>query len=141
MDALLNSFQRLGLVPFIRVEVEKEAADSAGYLKKLDAFLQHSLQYFGSPFVEKWRFELAFREWGGTQKNFYQAFYQTVKKRASAVKVGLHVPVSPEASKAAILKQISGQCEFVCFTCNPNEKVDFTDMNNRTFEGVNILFL
>ncbi|WP_350346312.1 helix-turn-helix domain-containing protein [Heyndrickxia faecalis] len=136
MDALLNSFQRLGLVPFIRVEVEKEAADSAGYLKKLDAFLQHSLQYFGSAFLGKWRFELVFREWGGTQKNFYHAFYQTVKKRASAVKVGLHVPVSLEASKAAFLKQISGECEFVCFTCNPNEKVDFTDMNNRTFEGV-----
>ncbi|GAA3313540.1 hypothetical protein GCM10020331_003900 [Ectobacillus funiculus] len=38
MDALFSRFQQLGLVPFIRVEVEKEVASSSEYLKKLGEF-------------------------------------------------------------------------------------------------------
>ncbi|ULT57871.1 helix-turn-helix domain-containing protein [Neobacillus drentensis] len=140
MDALFTRFQQLGLVPFIRVEVEKEVERSSEYLKKLDEFLQHSLSYFGGAFVGKWRFELVFSAWDETGKSFYQDFYQTVKKWASAAKVGLHVPFS--LGKAIpgpaddFLKQISDRCDLVCFTCNPNEEVDFTDMDNLTFEGV-----
>lgn len=140
MDALFSRFQQLGLVPFIRVEVEKEVASSSEYLKKLGEFLQHSLSYFGSAFVGKWRFELVFPEWGEPAKSFYQDFYQTVKEWASAAKVGLHVPFSLgkgiPVPAADFLNQISDRCELVCFTCNPNEEVDFTDMNNHTFEGV-----
>ncbi|WP_342047022.1 helix-turn-helix domain-containing protein [Bacillus sp. OTU530] len=140
MDALFSRFQQLGLVPFIRVEVEKEVASSSEYLKKLGEFLQHSLSYFGSAFVGKWRFELVFPEWGEPAKRFYQDFYQTVKEWASAAKVGLHVPFSLgkgiPVPAADFLNQISDRCELVCFTCNPNEEVDFTDMNNHTFEGV-----
>ncbi|MBT2658890.1 helix-turn-helix domain-containing protein [Bacillus sp. ISL-18] len=140
MDALFTRFQQLGLVPFIRVEVEKEVESSSEYLKKLDEFLQHSLSYFGSVFVGKWRFELVFSAWDETAKSFYQDFYQTVKKWASAAKVGLHVPFS--LGKAIpgpaedFLNQVSDRCELVCFTCNPNEEVDFADMDNLTFEGV-----
>ena len=140
MDALFTRFLQLGLVPFIRLEVEKEVDSSSEYLKKLDEFLQHSLSYFGSAFVGKWRFELVFSEWGETAKSFFQDFYQTVKKWASAAKVGLHVPFS--LGKAIpgpaddFLNQISDRCELVCFTCNPNEEVDFSDMDNLTFEGV-----
>ena len=140
MDALFSRFQQLGLVPFIRVEVEKEVASSSEYLKKLDEFLQHSLEFFGSGFVGKWRFELVFQEWGETAKSFYQDFYQSVKKWASAAKVGLHVPFSLGKAipvpAADFLNQISDRCELVCFTCNPNEEVDFSDMDNLTFEGV-----
>ncbi|MEH7096158.1 helix-turn-helix domain-containing protein [Neobacillus vireti] len=140
MDALFTRFQQLGLVPFIRVEIEKEVESSSEYLKKLDEFLQHSLSYFGSAFVGKWRFELVLTKWGETAKSFYQDFYQIVKKRASAAKVGLHVPFSLGKAipvpAADFLNQISGRCDLVCFTCNPNEEVDFTDMDNLTFEGV-----
>jgi beta-xylosidase/AraC-like DNA-binding protein len=140
MDVLFSRFQQLGLVPFIRVEVEKEVASSSEYLKKLDEFLQHSLEFFGSTFVGNWRFELVFPEWGETARSFYQDFYQTVKKWASAAKVGLHVPFSLGKAipvpAADFLNQISDSCELVCFTCNPNEEVDFTDMDNLTFEGV-----
>jgi beta-xylosidase/AraC-like DNA-binding protein len=140
MDALFSHFQQLGLVPFIRVEFEKEVTVSHEYLKKLDEFLQHSLEFFGSAFVGKWQFELDFQEWDETAKSFYQDFYKTVKKWASAAKVGLHVPFSlvkaVPASVADFLSQVSDFCELVCFTCNSNEEVDFTDMNNLTFEGV-----
>ncbi|MBM7655763.1 helix-turn-helix domain-containing protein [Neobacillus cucumis] len=140
MDALFTRFQQLGLVPFIRVEVEREVVSSSEYLRKLDEFLRHSLSYFGSSFVGKWRFELVFPEWGETARIFYQDFYQTVKKWASAAKIGLHVPFSLGKAipvpVADFLNQISNRCELVCFTCNPNEEVDFTDMDNLTFEGV-----
>jgi beta-xylosidase/AraC-like DNA-binding protein len=140
MDTLFNRFRQLGLIPFIRVEVEKEVASGSEYLKKLDEFLQHSVSYFGSGFVGKWQFELVFPEWSETAKSFYQDFYLTVKKWASEAKIGLHVPFSLGKSipdpAADFLNEISDCCELVCFTCNPNEEVDFTDMNNRTFEGV-----
>jgi beta-xylosidase/AraC-like DNA-binding protein len=140
LDALLSRFLQLGLVPFIRVEVEKEVESSSEYLKKLDEFLQHSLEFFGSSFVGKWQFELAFPEWGDTARSFYQDFYQTVKKWASAAKVGLHVPFSLVKAipvpAVEFLNQISDRPELVCFTCNPNEEVDFSDMDNLTFEGV-----
>lgn len=140
MDALFSRFQQLGLVPFIRVEVEKEVASSSEYLKKLDEFLQHSLEFFGSAFVGKWRFELVFSEWDETAKSFYQDFYQTVKMWASAAKIGLHVPFSLGKAipvpAAEFINEISDFCELICFTCNPNEEVDFTDMNNHTFECV-----
>ncbi|MED1470084.1 helix-turn-helix domain-containing protein [Bacillus salipaludis] len=140
VDALFSLFQQLGLVPFIRVEVEKEVGSSSEYLKKLDEFLQHCISYFGSDFVGKWRFELVFTECGETAKSFYQDFYQTVKKRAPAAKIGLHMPFSLRKTisvpAAEFLKQISDRCELICFTCNPNEEVDFTDMDNLSFEGL-----
>lgn len=140
ISALFSRFHKLGLVPFIRVEFEKEVKSSSNYIKLLEEFLQHSVRYFGSDFVGKWQFELAFTEWGGKSSTFYQDFYQTVKKWASAAKVGLHVPFSLQtgitASVTTFLKQFSNECELICFICNPNEQVDFTDMNNSTFESV-----
>lgn len=77
---------------------------------------------------------------GETAGTFYRNFYETVKKWSSAAKVGLHVPFSLEtgitAPVTAFLKQFANECELVCFTCNPNEQVDFTDMNNSIFEDV-----
>ncbi|PTY77598.1 hypothetical protein B5V89_14205 [Heyndrickxia sporothermodurans] len=140
INTLFNSFRQLGLVPFIRVEFEKEVERSSDYIKMLGEFLQQSVHYFGSDFVEKWQFELAFEEWGETAGTFYRNFYETVKKWSSAAKVGLHVPFSLEtgitAPVTAFLKQFANECELVCFTCNPNEQVDFTDMNNSIFEDV-----
>ncbi|MEB6549992.1 helix-turn-helix domain-containing protein [Heyndrickxia sporothermodurans] len=140
INTLFNSFRQLGLAPFIRVEFEKEVERSSDYIKMLGEFLQQSVHYFGSDFVEKWQFELAFEEWGETAGTFYRNFYETVKKWSSAAKVGLHVPFSLEtgitAPVTAFLKQFANECELVCFTCNPNEQVDFTDMNNSIFEDV-----
>ncbi|MBL5767484.1 hypothetical protein B5V88_14705 [Heyndrickxia sporothermodurans] len=140
INTLFNSFRQLGLAPFIRVEFEKEVERSSDYIKMLGEFLQQSVHYFGSDFVEKWQFELAFEEWGKTAGTFYRNFYETVKKWSSATKVGLYVPFSLEtgitAPVTAFLKQFANECELVCFTCNPNEQVDFTDMNNSIFEGV-----
>ncbi|WP_182917051.1 helix-turn-helix domain-containing protein [Bacillus sp. PK3_68] len=140
IHALFSRFRKLGLVPFIRVEFEKEVASSSDYIKMLAEFLQQSVHYFGSDFVGKWKFELVFTEWGETSGTFYQDFYQTIKKWAGAAKVGLHVPFSIETGITtpviSFLKQFSNECELICFTCNPNEQVDFTDMNNSTFEGV-----
>lgn len=140
INVLFSRFQKLGLVPFIRVEFEKEVESSSNYVQLLAEFLQQSVHYFGSDFVGKWQFELAFTEWGGVSRAFYQDFYQTVKKWTSSAKVGLHVPFSLETGITApvkdFLKQFSNQCELICFTCNPNEQVDFTDMNNSIFEGV-----
>ncbi|WP_230162852.1 hypothetical protein [Peribacillus simplex] len=105
----------------------------------LDEFLQHAVSYFGDAFVGKWQFELAFSEWDQTARTFYQQYFQTVKKRASTAKVGVHVPFSLEKGLSVpvteFLKQMD-QFDLVCFSCNPNEQVDFTDMDNSSFKGV-----
>ncbi|MDQ0883843.1 helix-turn-helix domain-containing protein [Peribacillus sp. V2I11] len=139
IDALFNEFQRLGLIPFISVEIEKEVVSCPDYIKMLDEFLQHAVSYFGDAFVGKWQYELVFSEWDQTARTFYQQYFQTVKKRASTAKVGVHVPFSLEKGLSVpvneFLKQID-QFDLVCFSCNPNEQVDFTDMDNSSFKGV-----
>ncbi|MED3986600.1 helix-turn-helix domain-containing protein [Peribacillus simplex] len=139
IDALFNAFQRLGLIPFISVEIEKEVVSCPDYIKMLDEFLQHAVSYFGDAFVGKWQFELVFSEWDQTARTFYQQYFQTVKKRASTAKVGVHVPFSLEKGLSVpvteFLKQMD-QFDLVCFSCNPNEQVDFTDMDNSSFKGV-----
>ncbi|MBO1000883.1 helix-turn-helix domain-containing protein [Bacillus sp. SD075] len=137
--ALFNEFQRLGLIPFIRVEFEKEVVSCQDYIKMLDEFLQHAVSYFGDAFVGKWKFDLVFSDWDQTAQTFYQLYFQTVKKRASTAKVGIHVPFSLEKGLSVpvteFLKQMD-QIDLVCFSCNPNEQVDFTDMDNSSFKGV-----
>ncbi|ASS96808.1 helix-turn-helix domain-containing protein [Peribacillus simplex] len=139
IDALFNEFQKLGLIPFISVEIEKEVVSCPDYIKMLDEFLQHAVSYFGDAFVGKWQFELVFSEWDQTARTFYQQYFQTVKKRASTAKVGVHVPFSLEKGLSVpvteFLKQMD-QFDLVCFSCNPNEQVDFTDMDNSSFKGV-----
>ncbi|TDL92474.1 helix-turn-helix domain-containing protein [Vibrio vulnificus] len=139
IDALFNEFQRLGLIPFISVEIEKEVVSIPDYIRMLDDFLQHAVSYFGDDFVGKWQFELVFCEWDQKARTFYQEYFQTVKKRASTAKVGIHVPFSLEKGLSVtvteFLKQ-SDQIDLVCFSCNPNEQVDFTDMDNSSFKGV-----
>ncbi|MGE7906590.1 helix-turn-helix domain-containing protein [Peribacillus sp. NPDC094092] len=139
IDALFNEFQRLGLVPFISVDIEKEVVSCPGYLKMLDDFLRHAVSYFGDAFVGKWQFELVFSEWDQEARTFYQQYFQTVKKRASTAKVGVQVPFSLEKGLSVpvteFLKQMD-QIDLVCFSCNPNEQVDFTDMDNSSFKGV-----
>ncbi|WP_185152152.1 helix-turn-helix domain-containing protein [Peribacillus simplex] len=139
IDALFNEFQKLGLIPFISVEIEKEVVSCPVYIKMLDEFLQHAVSYFGDGFVGKWQFELVFSEWDQTARTFYQQYFQTVKKRASTAKVGVHVPFSLEKGLSVpvteFLKQMD-QFDLVCFSCNPNEQVDFTDMDNSSFKGV-----
>ncbi|WP_185151507.1 helix-turn-helix domain-containing protein [Peribacillus simplex] len=138
IDALFNEFQRLGLIPFISVEIEKEVVSCPDYIKMLDEFLQHAVSYFGDAFVGKWQFELVFSEWD-TARTFYQQYFHTVKKRASTAKVGVQVPFSLEKGLSGpiteFLKQMD-QIDLVCFSCNPNEQVDFTDMDNSSFKGV-----
>lgn len=140
ITTLFTRFQQLALAPFISVEFEKEVVNSTDYLQKFHQFLQYSVSFFGMDFVGKWRFEVVFSEWNQTTCAFYQHFYQTVKNLISAAKVGLYVPFSIEKGLsvpvADFLKDISDQCDLICFTCNPNEQVDFTDMDNRSFEGV-----
>jgi beta-xylosidase/AraC-like DNA-binding protein len=139
IDALFNEFQRLGLIPFISVEIEKEVVSCPDYIKMLDEFLQHAVIYFGDAFVGKWQFELVFSEWDQTARTFYQQYFHTVKKRASTAKVGVQVPFSLEKGISVpvteFLKQMD-QIDLVCFSCNPNEQVDFTDMDNSSFKGV-----
>ncbi|WP_181762256.1 helix-turn-helix domain-containing protein [Bacillus sp. B4EP4a] len=139
IDALFNEFQRLGLIPFISVEIEKEVVSCPDYIKMLDEFLQHAVSYFGDAFVGKWQFELVFSEWDQTARTFYQQYFHTVKKRASTAKVGVQVPFSLEKGLSVpiteFLKQMD-QIDLVCFSCNPNEQVDFTDMDNSSFKGV-----
>ncbi|WP_347939674.1 helix-turn-helix domain-containing protein [Peribacillus simplex] len=139
IDALFNEFQRLGLIPFISVEIEKEVVSCPDYIKMLDEFLQHAVIYFGDAFVGKWQFELVFSEWDQTARTFYQQYFNTVKKRASTAKVGVQVPFSLEKGLSVpvteFLKQMD-QIDLVCFSCNPNEQVDFTDMDNSSFKGV-----
>ncbi|WP_185150839.1 helix-turn-helix domain-containing protein [Peribacillus simplex] len=139
IDALFNEFQRLGLIPFISVEIEKEVVSCPDYIKMLDEFLQHAVIYFGDAFVGKWQFELVFSEWDQTARTFYQQYFHTVKKRASTAKVGVQVPFSLEKGLSVLvtefLKQMD-QIDLVCFSCNPNEQVDFTDMDNSSFKGV-----
>ncbi|MFJ9382377.1 helix-turn-helix domain-containing protein [Peribacillus sp. NPDC101481] len=139
IDALFNEFQRLGLIPFISVEIEKEVVSSPDYIRMLDDFLQHAVSYFGDDFVGKWQFELVFTEWDQKARTFYQEYLQTVKKRASTAKVGIHVPFSLENGLSVpvteFLKQMD-QIDLVCFSCNPNEQLDFTDMDNSSFKGV-----
>ncbi|CAK6474578.1 HTH-type transcriptional activator RhaS [Peribacillus frigoritolerans] len=139
IDALFNEFQRLGLIPFISVEFEKEVVSCPDYIKMLDEFLQHAVSYFGDAFVGKWQFELVFAKWDQTARTFYEQYFQTVKKRASTAKVGVHVPFSLEKGLSVtvneFLKQMD-QIDLVCFSCNPNEQVDFTDMDNSSFKGV-----
>ncbi|WP_202190648.1 helix-turn-helix domain-containing protein [Bacillus sp. BA3] len=139
IDALFNEFQRLGLIPFISVEIEKEVVSSPDYIRMLDDFLQHAVSYFGDDFVGKWQFELVFTEWDQIARTFYQEYLLTVKKRASTAKVGIHVPFSLEKGLSVpvteFLKQMD-QIDLVCFSCNPNEQVDFTDMDNSSFKGV-----
>ncbi|MEF2096439.1 helix-turn-helix domain-containing protein [Bacillus sp. CFBP9009] len=139
IDALFNEFQRLGLIPFISVEIEKEVVSSPDYIRMLDDFLQHAVSYFGDDFVGKWQFELVFSEWDQKARTFYQEYFKTVKKRASTAKVGIHVPFSLEKGLSVpvteFLKQME-QIDLVCFSCNPNEQVDFTDMDNSSFKGV-----
>ncbi|CRK84611.1 helix-turn-helix domain-containing protein [Neobacillus massiliamazoniensis] len=140
IDAVISRFQKLGLIPFIRVEFEKEIVSSHDYLNRLGEFLKHSVSYFGKEFVGKWKFELVFSEWNETPQTFYPLFYQTVKKLVSAAQVGLNVPFSLEKGISApitsFIKHFSDECELICFTCNPNEQLDFTDMRNSSFEGV-----
>lgn len=139
IDALFNEFQRLGLIPFISVEFEKEVVSCPDYIKMLDEFLQHAVSYFGDAFVGKWQFELVFAKWDQTARTFYQQYFQTVKKRVFTAKVGVHVPFSLERGLSVpvteFLKQMD-QIDLVCFSCNPNEQVDFTDMDNSSFKGV-----
>lgn len=140
INALFTRMRQLGLVPFIRVEFEKEVEISSEYLKLLDEFLQHSIQYFGNAFVGQWQFEVVFTRWDETSRAFYRDFYQAVKKWSADSKVGLHVPYRLErginGQATAFLKEFATVCDLICFTCNPNEHVDFTDMNNSSFEGV-----
>ena len=137
IDGLFSRFQNLGLVPFISVEFEKEVAGNPDYFVKLNEFLQHSVSYFGKEYVGKWQFEWVCSDWNQTA---YHLFYETVKKWASPAKVGLHLPFSLEKglpiSVADFLKNTTTKCDHICFSCNPNEQLDFTDMNNSSFESV-----
>lgn len=136
-DTVFRLFKKLGLIPFISVDFEKEVEGNPDYFVKLNQFLQHSIRYFGEEFVEKWQFEWICSNW---KKNSYHLFYQTVKKWVPYAKVGIHVTFSLEKGlplpAAEFLKQSAKECDICCFTCNPNEQLDFTDMGNRSFEVI-----
>ena len=141
IDSLFSLFQQLKLIPFISVDFEKEIAGNAEYFDRLNEFLQHSVQIFGKEFVDKWHFELICSEWDLNNNQLfshaYHLFYQTVKKTTHA-KVGFHIPFSLEkglsSSTADFLMKHQKECDLICFIANPNENLNFSDMNNRSFE-------
>ncbi|MEC0344023.1 helix-turn-helix transcriptional regulator [Peribacillus castrilensis] len=56
IDALFNEFQRLGLIPFISVEFEKEVVSSSDYIRMLEDFLQHAVFINIFCFIGDWTF-------------------------------------------------------------------------------------
>jgi AraC-like DNA-binding protein len=74
ITGLLDLFKKLGLVPFIRVEFEKEVVNNTEYLQMLQEFLQHNVISFGQDFVGKWKFEVVFSEWSQTTPAFIKIF-------------------------------------------------------------------
>ena len=97
---------------------------------------------FGKEFVDKWQFELVCSGWNfNMNESFshaYHLFYHTVKKWTTHTKVGFHLPFSLEKGLSStsidFLKKHEQECDLICFIANPNENLNFSDMNNRSFE-------
>lgn len=140
-DLAINFLKKHDLSIFSRVDYQDISMDEEAYFTKLNGFLHHCLLAYGESYVSKWHilyYESYYSAVEGKElQRIYEKLYHTLKKIVPKIQVGVHIPFSTKKERTSdhhtCLLQEAGHIDFIGYSANQNEAIDFEESRNDRF--------
>ncbi|RHW35013.1 helix-turn-helix domain-containing protein [Lysinibacillus yapensis] len=140
-DSALDFIWKNNLSLFVRIDYQEISANEENYFKKLQGFLKHCVQLYGSSYLSTWHFLFYEPYYTAVDarelERVYSRMHDVLKTIVPGIKVGVFLPFSFKdegtSKPHTWILSVGDAVDFIGYQSNQNDIVDFQELNDQTF--------
>jgi beta-xylosidase/AraC-like DNA-binding protein len=141
-DTAINFLKQQDIALLVRINSAHVKINADVYINKLLAFLCHCINVFGLSYISKWCFICYPESDVDGQPALFEACYLLLHEKIKALlllnRIGVFYPFPADKAELAKVSffrsRVTRKIDFLGYSVNPNEHVDFRRFNKDTFD-------